>query len=92
MGPLGSGMTTLGSTTMQGTQNGFDNEDTLELREHVNYLTQTDVGITPPATYTEMEDYENDSRTVVSKLKSAPEHIWKTSQVSQTYSKLPKDN
>jgi len=90
MGPLGSGITTLGSNTLQGTQNGFDNEDTLELREHVNYTTN--VGLATPATHSEMEDYENDSQTIVSNLNSAPKHIWKTSQVDQTYSKLLKDN
>ena len=74
MGTSGTGLTTLGS------QSGFDNEDTLELRTHAT-STANAGGAASPETFTQLDDLENGSQT-------AQNHIWKTSQVRQTYAKL----
>lgn len=84
MGTGGTGMTTLG------TQGGFDNEDTVELRANTT-STANAGGATIPETYTQMSEMENGSQHSVSNPNDAQNHIWKTSQVLQTYSKLPDD-
>lgn len=84
MGTRGTDMTTLAS------QGGFDNEDTLELRTHAT-LTANAGGAATPETFIQMDDMENGGQNVVSNSSDAQNHIWKTSQVRQTYSKLSDD-
>ena len=84
MGTGGTGMTTLG------TEGGFDNEDTVELRINAT-STANAGGVTTPETYTQMSEMENGGQHPVSTPNDAQKHIWKTSQVLQTYSKLPDD-
>ncbi|KAJ4344387.1 uncharacterized protein N0V89_012127 [Didymosphaeria variabile] len=84
MGTRGTGMTTLGS------QGGFDNEDTLELRTYVTSTANAGGAVTP-ATDAQMDDLENGGQAAVSNPSGAPNHIWKTSQVGQTYSRLSDD-
>jgi hypothetical protein len=84
MGTGGTGMTTLG------TQGGFDNDDTLELREHAT-STANAGGATTPETFTQMDEMENGGQPPVSDPNGAQNHIWKTSQVRQTYSRLSDD-
>lgn len=87
VGMGGTGMTTMGMTTM-GTQAGFENDDTLELREHATSTAKTG-DATPPETFTQMDAMENGNQT--SDQNGAQNHIWKTSQVRQTYSRLSDD-
>jgi hypothetical protein len=80
MGTRGTGMTTLG------TQGGFE-EETLELRGHSTSTANVDRAATPE-TFTRMDDMENGGHRSVSGEEAAQNHIWKTSQVRQTYSRL----
>jgi hypothetical protein len=89
VGMGGTGMTTMGMTTM-GTQGGFENDDTLELREHATSTANTGRA-TPPETFTRMDAMENGGQPPVSDQNGAQNHIWKTSQVRQTYSRLSDD-
>jgi hypothetical protein len=81
MGTGGTGMTTLG------TQGGFDNDDTLELREHATSTADAG-GATTPETFAQMDELENGSQPLASNPNGAQHHILKTSQVRQTYSRL----
>ncbi|KAF2438379.1 hypothetical protein P171DRAFT_467114 [Karstenula rhodostoma CBS 690.94] len=84
MGTGGTGMTTLD------TQDGFDNDDTLELREHATSTVNAGCATTPE-TFTKMDELENGGQRPVSNANGAQNHIWKTSQVRQTYSRLSDD-
>lgn len=80
MGTRGTGMTTLG------TQGSFE-EETLELRAGGTSNTNVSGAVTPE-TFTHMYDMENGGQPPV----SDQNHIWKTSQVRQTYSSLSDDS
>lgn len=80
MGTRGTGMTTLG------TQGSFE-EETLELRAGGTSTTNVGSAITPE-TFTHMDNMENGGQPPV----SDENHIWKTSQVRQTYSRLSDDS
>lgn len=84
MGTRGTGMSTLGS------QGGFDNDDMVELHTHATSTANVG-GAATPETFTQMDDMENGGQAAVSNPSGAQNHIWKTSQVRQTYSRLSDD-
>ncbi|PVH91168.1 hypothetical protein DM02DRAFT_620660, partial [Periconia macrospinosa] len=86
MGGRGTGMTTLG------TEAGFEDEDTLELRTNATSAAVTNVE-GAPTPYAQANDLENGATAPGSNPVGAKNlEIWKTSQVGQTYSRLSSDD